>query len=126
VTIVTTLSRRRAHAFTVVVARLLRRAEAAGSPLLAADAKSVRTLKEAGEHAEGLRREVRSARRIAGSATTATLRAVDAVPAYTIVDARGRVVRRARARASEAFIVTLRRSTGGWRLASVRLAPDGR
>jgi hypothetical protein len=121
---VTRLAARRANAFAAADPALLAAAEALGSPLYAADTATVRTLRRHGWHAAGLHRDVRRALRRSRGAHMVTLRVVDALSAYAIVEADGTVVRRTPARKVGRFTTTLRRVGGTWKLADVQ--PAGR
>ena len=109
----------RARAFAAADASQLACVYAADSPLLAADRAAIARLAASGQRARGVRHAVRSAAATSYDASTATLRVVDVLAGYEVVDTSGRVLQRTGPRAAVTFVVTLRRTPAGWLLHSV-------
>jgi hypothetical protein len=78
-----------------------------GSAALREDLASLRMLTARQAHARGLQLEISSVALLAQSSTTVTLRVVDRLPAYDLVDSAGHVLRHHAARDLQAWRVTL-------------------
>lgn len=116
------LDRSRSTAFEAADAQLLGEVYAAGSPLLEADRATIAALSAAGQRAPGVRHAVRTVRVSSYDGTSAVLRLVDVLSAYSVIDGSGRVLQRAAARPEATFVVTVVRTAKGWRLQEVRPA----
>jgi hypothetical protein len=114
------LDRARSQAFATGVAAQLRAVYAAGSPLLTADRAAIESLRSSGRTARGVRHTIRSVTVVSDHGKVAVLRTVDVLAAYDVLDGSGRVVQRSAPRAAAAFVVTLVRTAGGWRIQQVR------
>ncbi len=79
-------------------------------------------LRDTGVHADGLQLMVREVRLVKKGARHVTLRVVDELPAYRLVDAHGETVRTEPARGVTTWRIVLDRSPGGWRIASIEHA----
>jgi serine/threonine protein kinase len=106
----------RARAFATGDAGGLLGVYAPGSALLPVDRAAIAQLEEAGWTARGVHHLVQRVSVVSSDRRTATLRVVDVLAPYTVVDGTGRVVRRADGRSAAAFSVTLVRTGAGWRL----------
>ncbi|MCU1590664.1 MAG: serine/threonine protein kinase, partial [Frankiales bacterium] len=109
----------RAAAFAHADPAPLAQVYAAGSPLLTADRAAVARLHATGRTARGVRHTVRTVTVSSYDGTTATLRTVDVLAAYEVMDASGRVAQRTAARLPAAFVVTVVSTAQGWRLQQV-------
>ncbi|MBK5305326.1 MAG: serine/threonine protein kinase [Frankiaceae bacterium] len=121
-TVLDGLDRARSIAFAGADASGLLGVYGPGSPLLAADRAAIAALAASGRQARGVRHAIRAVTVSAYDGQTATLRAVDVLAAYTVVDGSGRVVQRTAPRSAATFVVTVVRTPGGWRLQQVRPA----
>jgi hypothetical protein len=110
----------RATALAQADDELLTAVYAPSSPGLAADRRLVRELGERGLHARGVRHTVSAVHVVRSSVDRATLRVVDALAAYELLDGEGEVVERAAGRGQREHVVHLERTAGGWRLSEVR------
>ncbi len=117
--VLATLDQRRDAAMVNLDAAALADVYAAGSGPLAVDTASIRQLAAEGARAEGLRLEIRSVQLVRRTATGVTLRVVDRLPAYEIVDAGGRVLERRPGRGPVTWLVDLVPAGDGWRIAAV-------
>lgn len=117
--VLTTLDDRRNAAMANLDAAALVNVYAAGSAPLAADAASIRQLAAAGVRVEGIRLEIRSVQMVRRTPAATTLRVVDRLPAYQIVDADGQVRERRPGRGPLPWLVGLVPAGDGWRIASV-------
>jgi serine/threonine protein kinase len=113
------LDRSRAAAFAQADATVLAGVYAPGSPLLVADRSAIGSLSASGRRALGVRHTIRSVTVSAYDGQSATLRAVDVLAAYAVVDGAGRVLERTVARPATTFVVTVVRTPPGWRLQRV-------
>ena len=110
----------RATAFAQADDELLTAVHAPSSPGLAADRRLVRELSDRGLHARGARHTVSTVQVVRASAERATLRVIDALAAYELLDAEGDVVQRTAGRGEREHVVDLERTADGWRLSEVR------
>lgn len=109
----------RSQAFATGNAAALSAADAPGSRLLGSDRAALQHLVGSGRRARGVRHVFRQVDVTSYDERRATLRVVDELAAYDVVDSSGRVVARAAARPAAAFVVTLVQTPEGWRLAAV-------
>jgi hypothetical protein len=110
----------RARAFAAADPSLLEQVYAHTSPLLARDRAAVLALR--GLRAAGVRHSLRSLAVSAYDGSTATLRVIDVLSAYDVVDGSGAVVRHVTSRPPMGFVVVLVRTSAGWRLQTVTAA----
>ena len=92
---------------------------ASSAPGLAVDVASVRSLAERGLRAAGLTATVDHVRVKSSSAKAVTLRVVDRLSSYRLVNARGTTVGTGAGRAARAFTMQLVRTANGWRIAAI-------
>lgn len=111
----------RAAAFATGDVGALLQVHAPGSALLAADRQALDRLLASGQRARGVRHAFRSVAVASHDGRSAELRVVDRLAAYDVLDSSGRVVQRTRPRPERAFVVTVLRTSKGWRLQ--RVAP---
>jgi hypothetical protein len=106
-------------AFTAADPGALPRTYAEGSRPLATESAAVRALAMHHVHARGLHFVVEAVAVEARTSSRVTLRVVDRLPAYDIVDGDGHVVVHRPARGSHTWQVVLVHSDVGWRIAAV-------
>jgi hypothetical protein len=117
------LDRMRSAAFAAGDLQALDRVYAAGSPARRRDHQLLRRLVSVGLRAQGLRLQVEQAIPTRLSHDVVTLRVVDRLGPYRLVDPAGQVVHRRAGRGSVAWLVILRRERGGWLVSDVRREP---
>ncbi|MQA79355.1 MAG: hypothetical protein GEV10_12905 [Streptosporangiales bacterium] len=116
------LDRRRSVAYGDGDVALLRDVYVPGSRALASDTATLRRYVRAGLRVGDLRLRLLTVRAHAVSPTAATLLVTDRLPAYDVVDAAGRVVRREPGRGAVSWRLSLRRVGDAWLVADVRRA----
>jgi hypothetical protein len=120
----TTLDGIRDTAFVAADPTQLARVYIDGSSAAIAEHAAMSELRDTGVHADGLRLTVREVRLIEKSAGHVTLRVVDELPSYRLVDAHGGTVRTEAARGATTWRIALQQASAGWRIATIeRLAP---
>jgi tRNA A-37 threonylcarbamoyl transferase component Bud32 len=112
----------RSRAFESGDATALSEVYAPGSAQLAADRAALLELVDSGRRARGVRHAFRRVEATSYDERTATLRVLDVLSAYDVVDGAGRVVQRPPGRSAAAFVVTLLHTADGWRLQQVQPA----
>ncbi|MDQ1701081.1 MAG: eukaryotic-like serine/threonine-protein kinase [Frankiaceae bacterium] len=124
VSVMTTLDGIRDTAFVAADPTQLASVYVDGSSAAIADHAAMSELRDTGVHADGLRLTVHEVRLIEKSAGHVTLRVVDELPSYRLVDARGGTVRTEAARGATTWRIALQQASAGWRIATIeRLAP---
>jgi hypothetical protein len=121
-TVVQQLDQRRDRAFALGDLAPLRAIYTARSKALAVDVAALRALAARNLHARGLRLDVVSVTVVGTSAERTSLHVVDRMPAYDIVDGRGRVAAHRGPRGMRGWRLDLARVGANWRIASVRAA----
>jgi hypothetical protein len=122
--LVAELYRRRAAAFGTASAAPLAEVYARGSPLLAADQRSVADLAARGQVLRGFAPSVTTVTAVDATANRAELRLVDRRPAYEVVAAPGGPpLAGTAARGDAAVRMVLVATPGGWRIDSAELLP---
>jgi len=109
----------RAAAFAATNAAGLAAADAPGSPASVVDAERLARWSAAGAHTRGGAAQVLAVRVVSAAANAAVLDTRERLPAYDVVGADGHLLEHRVASAEKHWRVTLRRTTGGWRTASV-------
>jgi hypothetical protein len=117
--IVSYLESTRIEAFATGRPALLNTVYAVGTPGLAVDVASVRSLAQRGLHAAGLTATVVRVKVEANTDRAVTLRVVDRLSSYRLVNASGTTVSLGAGRAARAFTMRLVRTPSGWRIASI-------
>ncbi len=117
--VVGALDRSRATAFAHADLHALVGVYSPDAPALRRDRLVIRRLADAGLRTRGLRLDHSSVRLLESGSGRVVLRVVDALPAYDLVDARGRLVTTRRGRAEQAWRMTLQRVDGEWRVYDV-------
>ncbi|MDX6287874.1 MAG: eukaryotic-like serine/threonine-protein kinase [Frankiales bacterium] len=119
-TVMQQLDTRRDRAFATGDADELRLLYVESSTPLAVDEAALGSLTRRDLRARGLRLTIVSVTAVKADASSALLHVVDQLPAYDIVDARGRVAAHHPARGLRSWRVELKRIGGAWRIATVR------
>jgi hypothetical protein len=119
VALITQLDAARDAAFTATDPGALLRTYAEGSRALATESTAVRALATHHVRARGLHFVVQAVAVEARTSSQVTLRVVDRLPAYDIVDMNGHVVVHRPARGSHTWHVVLVHTNVGWRIAAV-------
>ncbi|MFL6078139.1 MAG: hypothetical protein ACJ73S_32660, partial [Mycobacteriales bacterium] len=109
----------RAAAFAAADPRGLDAADAAGSPLRAADEGRIADLVRVGRRPRGFHDEPSAVRVVSGGPAETVLEFTDLQPAYEEVDTAGVVRQRVAAAPVQRDRARLVRTAGGWRLAEV-------
>jgi hypothetical protein len=109
----------RAQAFATARPSLLRNVYVATAPALAVDQASVRSLASRGLRAAGFTATVRAVTVESTSATSATLRVIDRLAPYRLVDRSGATVSTGAGRPARAYTMTLMRTSVGWRVSAI-------
>lgn len=109
----------RAAAFAATDAAGLAAADAPGSPASVVDAERLARWSAAGAHTRGGAAQVLAVRVVSAAANAAVLDTRERLPAYDVVGADGHLLEHRVASAEKHWRVTLRRTTGGWRTATV-------
>ncbi len=109
----------RAQAFAAARPSLLRNVYLTGSPALAVDEASVRSLARRGLRAAGFTATVQRISVTTATQSAATLRVVDRLTAYRLVDRDGTTVSAGAARPARAYTMMLVRTPNGWRVSSI-------
>lgn len=113
------LDAQRSRAFATATPQLLDGVYAPGSPAGALDRRRVRALAAAGLRTSGLAVHVRDARPVRTGPGQVSLRVVDTLAPYRLLDAGGRVVAARPGRGERTWTVTLHLLGGRWRIAEV-------
>lgn len=115
--VVTTLDDARAAALTARDSGLLRRAYTADAPARRADARRISTMTSAGYHVTAATHHVQSVTLVRiGDDDSVTLRVVESMPSYPIVDADGSVVGSTTASGRSVVLLELRPTDDGFRI----------
>lgn len=113
------LDRERSAAFAAGDAALLTRVYAAGSAPLERDAAALDELHDHDLQAVGLAMQIEHVSLVAATLEQASLRVVDRLPAYRLVDTGGSTVQTLPGRASVTWLVTLTAGPDGWRISDI-------
>lgn len=117
--VVSYLESTRVEAFATARVALLGTVYAPDAPGLAADTASVRSLHERGLHAVGFTATVERVTVQSSTAQAVSLRVVDRLSSYRLVDASGTTVDTGAARSARAFTMKLAKLPNGWRIAAI-------
>lgn len=117
------LDERRSTAFANGSADLLTEVYAAGSAPLARDAAALAELTDRGLRAVGLRLHIDDVSVVSANAESATLRVVDRLAPYRLVDSADAAVATEPGRGPVAWLVTVTPAEGGWHISEIARAP---
>jgi serine/threonine protein kinase len=117
--VVARLDSLRASAFAKADPTLLSEVYAPGAAAYSADLETVRSLASRGLHAQGFVASVEHVAVESSTATTARLRVIDRLAAYSLVDGSGDVVGRGAARPTRAFTMQLTNLDGRWLVSAI-------
>jgi len=117
--VVSYLESTRVEAFATGRPGLLNTVYASTAPGLAVDVASVRSLAERGLHAAGLTATVERVKVKSSSTRAVTLRVVDRLSSYRLVNAGGTTVSTGAGRAPRAFTMRLAETANGWRIEAI-------
>jgi hypothetical protein len=113
------LDHTRAEAFATGQVALLSSVYAPGAAGLAADTASVHSLVDRGLRAQGFAATVERVHVVKATDRSATLRVVDELTSYTLVDSTGAPVGMGAARGARRFTMRLVKTPVGWRISAV-------
>jgi hypothetical protein len=119
--VLTRLDSTRDAAFRAGSATGLQRVYVAGSAPLAADESVLSAMTSAGEHAVGLRLELRQVTVVTARSGSAELLVTDTLPPYDLVSTNGRRVH-VRGRGEATWRISLVESASGWRIGAISAA----
>lgn len=117
--VVANLDRARARAFDAADATALTQVYVPNATPYATDLATIRSMTDAGEHAQGFAATVTQVKPLSGTPTTERLQVVDRLSRYVLVDANGTVVDSGAARPATSFTMTLAKTNGTWRVAAI-------
>jgi eukaryotic-like serine/threonine-protein kinase len=117
--VVARLDATRARAFDLGRPATLLGVYVPGSAAYLADRRTLQSLASRGLHAAGFAATVKTVTATRSTSTTANLRVVDQLSAYSLVDGSGAVVGHGAARPARAFTMDLARVDGSWRVAAI-------
>lgn len=117
--VVANLDRLRARAFDAADTAALSQVYVPSAAAYATDVATIRSMIDAGEHAQGFVATVTAVKPLSGTPTTERLHVVDRLSRYVLVDANGTVVDSGAARRATSFTMTLAKIDGTWRVAAI-------
>jgi hypothetical protein len=118
--VVRRLDERRDRAFLVGNESALHEVYTPKSKPLAVDVAALKSLVARNLHARGLRLELLAVTAVSAQPQRATLHVVDRLPAYDLVDDRGRVAAHHNARGPRSWRIELTRAATDWLIAAIR------